>query len=123
MLTICLRLSAAIYGFMQRYMPTNRAIRWLRTPRGLKWAIPVALIATPSYLFAMILAVVVIDSGGPGWLHPLVLWSFWNSIKFGWMAVLSLPLMLWPWLARSATATAYGRRSSCHHDGFRKSDS
>lgn len=93
MLTLCLRLSAAIYGFMQRYMPTNRAIAWLRTPRGLKWAIPVAIIATPSYLFAMILAVAIIDRGGPGWLHPLVLWAFWNAMKFAWAAVLS-PLMI-----------------------------
>lgn len=94
MLTLCWILSAAIYGFLQRHMPTNRAIAWLRTPRGLNWAIPVALLATPSYLFAMILAAAIIDTGGPGWVHLLVLWAFWNAMKFAWMALLSLPRML-----------------------------
>jgi hypothetical protein len=94
MLTLCLSLSATIYGFMQRCMPTNRGIAWLRTPRGLKWAIPVALVATPAYLFAMILCRAIIDAGGPGWFHFLVLWSFWNSMKFASLGVLSLPLML-----------------------------
>lgn len=94
MLTLCLSLSAAIYGFMQRYMPTNRAIAWLRTPRGLKWAIPVALIATPAYLFAMSICTAIIDTGGAGWLHFVFLWAFWNAMKFAWMALLSLPRML-----------------------------
>lgn len=93
MLTLCLSLSAAIYGYLQRYMPTNRAIAWLRTARGLKWAIPVALTATPAYLFTAVICAGIIENGGPGWLNLLVLWTIWNSMKFAWMAVLSLPLM------------------------------
>ena len=42
MLTALWHLSAAIRGYLRFYMPTNRAVDWLRTPRGLKWAIPVA---------------------------------------------------------------------------------
>ena len=42
MLSACFRLAAAIHGYLAFYMPTNRAVDWLRTPRGLKWAIPVA---------------------------------------------------------------------------------
>ena len=41
-------LSAAVNGYARFYIPTNRAVDWLRTPRGLKWAIPVALVATPA---------------------------------------------------------------------------
>lgn len=94
MLTLCLSLSAAIYGFMQRYMPTNRAIAWLRAPSGLKWAIPAAVLATPTYLFAMNVCMVTTQAGGPGWLHFVFLWAFWNAMKFAWMALLSLPRML-----------------------------
>ena len=50
MLALLWNLSAAIRGYLRFYMPTNRAVDWLRTPRGLKWAIPVALVATPAYL-------------------------------------------------------------------------
>lgn len=93
MLTLCWSLSAAIYGFMQRYMPTNRVIAWLRTSRGFKWTIPVALITTPAYLFAMSLCLAIIETGGPGWLHLLFLWAFWNSAKFACMAILAPFLM------------------------------
>ena len=48
MLTALWDLSAAIRGYLRYYMPTNRAVDWLRSPRGLKWAIPVALVATPA---------------------------------------------------------------------------
>ena len=42
MLALLWNLSAAIRGYLRFYMPTNRALDWLRTPRGLKWAVPVA---------------------------------------------------------------------------------
>ena len=57
MLTALWHLSAAIRGYLRFYMPTNRAVDWLRTPRGLKWAIPVALVATPAYLGLTALAI------------------------------------------------------------------
>lgn len=93
MLTLCLSLSAAIYGYLQRYMPTNRAVAWLRTSRGLKWAIPVALVATPAYLGLTALAIQGAARPGLGWLNVLVFLFFWNAMKFAWLAVLS-PLML-----------------------------
>ena len=45
-------LSAAIRGYMRYYMPTSIAVDLLRTPRGLKWAVPVGLVAVPAYLYA-----------------------------------------------------------------------
>ena len=66
MLTLLWNLSAAIRGYLRFYMPTNRAVDWLRTPRGLKWAIPVALVATPAYLFAMSVCATIVERGGPG---------------------------------------------------------
>ena len=93
MLALSIHLAAAIRGYMA-YMPTNCAVDWLRTPRGLKWAIPVALVATPAYLFAMSICAVTIERGGPGCLNVLVMLFAWNALNFALMAAVSLPLML-----------------------------
>jgi len=93
-------LSAAIRGYLRFYVPTNRAVDWLRSPRGLKWAIPVALVATPAYLGLTALAVQGAARPGLGWLNVLVFLFFWNAMKFAWMAMLSFPLMLGRALAR-----------------------
>lgn len=94
MLAALWHLSAAIRGYLRFYMPTNRAVDWLRTPRGVKWAIPVALAATPAYLGAMAVCAQLALRPGLGWINVLVLLTFWNGMKFAWMAVFSLPLML-----------------------------
>ncbi|MBU2074168.1 MAG: sulfate permease [Actinobacteria bacterium] len=94
MLAALWNISAAIRGYLRFYMPTNRAVDWLRTPRGLKWAIPVALVATPAYLGLTALAIQGAARPGFGWLNVLVFLFFWNAMKFAWMAVLSLPLLL-----------------------------
>lgn len=93
MLAALWNLSAAIRGYLRFYMPTNRAVDWLRTPRGLKWAIPVALVATPAYIGLTALAIQGAASPGLGWVNFLVFLFFWNAMKFAWMAVLS-PLQL-----------------------------
>ena len=92
MFSLFWNLSAALNGYLRFYMPTNRAIDWLRTPRGLKWAIPVALVATPTYLFAMSVCAVIIERGGPGYLNVLVLLFAWNSMKFAVLGAVS-PLL------------------------------
>lgn len=94
MLSALWNLSAAIRGYLRFYMPTNRAIDWLRTPRGLKWAIPVALIGTPAYLGLTAVCVYLSAHPNLGFLNVLVFLFFWNAMKFAWMAVLSLPTML-----------------------------
>lgn len=75
-------------------MPTNRAVDWLRTPRGLKWAISVALVATPTYLGLTALAIQLAARPGLGFVNVLVFLFFWNAAKFAWMAVLSPLLMV-----------------------------
>jgi hypothetical protein len=94
MLTALWHLSAAIRGYLRFYMPTNRAIDWLRSQLGLKWAIPVALVATPTYLGLTAMAIQGAARPGLGWLNVLVSLFFWNAAKFAWLAVLSLPMML-----------------------------
>jgi len=106
MLALCTRLAAAIHGYLAYYMPTNRAVGWLRSPRGLKWAIPVALVATPGYLFAMSVCMTVIERGGPGYLNMLVMLFGWNAAKFAVLAIISSLLLVRNWVLihhRSAT--------------------
>ena len=94
MLTALWNLSAAIRGNIRFYMPTNRAVDWLRSPRGLKWAIPVSLVATPAYLGLTALAIQGAARPGFGWLNVLVFLFFWNAMKFAVMGVLSVPMRL-----------------------------
>src|SRR3954462_8697324 len=94
MLTALWNLSAAIRGHLRFYMPTNRAVDWLRSPRGLRWAIPVALVATPSCLALTALAIQLAGRPGLGWLNVLVFLFFWNATKFAWLGVLSLPMLM-----------------------------
>lgn len=89
MLTALWHLSAAIRGYLRFYMPTNRVVDWLRTPRGLKWAIPVAFVATPAYLGLTALAIEFAARPGFGFINVLVFLLFWNAAKFAWSAVLA----------------------------------
>jgi hypothetical protein len=102
MLSLCFRLAAAIHGYLAFYMPTNRAVAWLRSPRGLKWAIPVALVTTPTYLVAMGVGMTLIERGGSGYLNVLVMLFAWNALKFAAMAVFSVPLVIGRAVSRRA---------------------
>ncbi|RNM11826.1 sulfate permease [Nocardioides pocheonensis] len=94
MLTLLWNFSAAIRGCLREYMPTNRAADWLRSPRGLKWAIPVAIIVTTAYLGLTALAIDFAARPGFGWFNVLVLLFFWNAVKFAWMTVLAPAMWL-----------------------------
>jgi hypothetical protein len=94
MISLFLNLAAALNGYMRFYMPTNRAVDWLRTPRGLRWAIPVAIVATPAYLFAMSVCTVVTERGGSDYLNVLGMLFAWNALKFAVVGVLAFPRML-----------------------------
>lgn len=106
MLALLWNLSAAIRGYLRFYMPTNRALDWLRTPRGLKWAIPIAAVVTPSFLYATSIAAVIAAEPGLGWMNVLVILFLWNALKFAWIAVLAPLAILRPMLGRRTAATS-----------------
>jgi hypothetical protein len=106
MLALLWNLSAAIRGYLRFYMPTNRALDWLRTPRGLKWAIPIAAVVTPSFLYATSVAAVIAAEPGLGWMNVLVILFLWNALKFAWAAVLAPLASLKMMLARSTEAAS-----------------
>lgn len=89
MFTLLWNLSVALRGFLRFYTPTNRAADWLKSPRGLKWAVPVSLIATPCYLLAMSMCATLVEHGGPQYLNLLVVLFFWNGVKCAGVVVLA----------------------------------
>lgn len=86
-------LSSHLFGALQ-HAPTNRLLARLRTRQGLRWAVPVALVLVPVYLFAASIATTVIEDGGPGWLNLIVVLLIWNALKFAAMVPVSLWLLL-----------------------------
>ncbi|GAA1810086.1 hypothetical protein [Nostocoides veronense] len=72
--------SAEVRCFLRRYMPSNVLLDLIRTRKGLKWGVPAMLLAGP-YLAVAFWCTTLIESGGPGWLHLVVLLCIWNTLK------------------------------------------
>ena len=83
-------LSAAIRGYLRFYMPTNRALDWLRTPCGLKWAVPAAVAVAPGYFYAMSVSAVIAARPGLGWLNILVLLYCLKAVDFPLVPVIEM---------------------------------
>lgn len=67
--------------FLRRYMPANILLDLIRTRHGLKWGVPVMLLAAP-YLLVGSICTNLLANGGPGWLNFLAILFIWNAIKF-----------------------------------------
>nr|WP_108717365.1 sulfate permease [Miniimonas sp. S16] len=91
MLRSSMALSARGYGVL-RYAPTNLLLNVVRTRRGLKWG-TLAMLLAVVYFYAAAICTTIINDGGPGWLHLLVLLFVWNAFKFLWIGPVSLLLM------------------------------
>jgi hypothetical protein len=109
MFTMLWHLSVALRGYLRFHAPTNRAADWLKSPCGLKWAILVAMIATPSYLLAMSVCATLVERGASGFLNLLVLLFTWNAVKFAVAGVVSPVRCLTPLLAARRRADVVSR--------------
>ena len=85
--------SVEVRYFLRRYMPSNIVLDLLRTRRGLKWGIPAMLLAVP-YLVVAHWCTTLAGSGGPGWLHLVVLVCIWNALKMTLFGPMSLVLLV-----------------------------
>lgn len=86
------RTVATIHGYIKAYAPSNIAIAYLRSPRGLKWAIPAALLVVPAYLWLASAATAQIDGGASTWLLGVTLVCIVDACKFSALALLA-PLL------------------------------
>lgn len=85
---------ATIHGYAKAYAPSNIAIALLRTRRGLKWAIPTALVSVPALLWVAHLMTVLVEHGASGWLLVVTLICCVDGCKFSALALLSPFLIL-----------------------------
>jgi hypothetical protein len=73
--------TARTHYAVRRLMPTNIVLDAIHTRRGLKWGLPVMLLAVP-YAFASVFCAGLAEAGGSGWLNVLALLFVWNALKF-----------------------------------------
>ena len=85
--------STEVRYFLRRYMPSNILFDLIRTRNGLKWGVPAMLLAAP-YLGVAAWCTTLIESGGPGWLHLVVLVCIWNALKMVIIGPVSVALLV-----------------------------
>ena len=85
--------SAEVRYFLRRYMPSNVLLDLIRTRKGLKWGLPAMLLVGP-YLAIASWCTTLIESGGPGWLHLVVLVCIWNALKMVIVGPVSMVLLV-----------------------------
>lgn len=85
--------SVEVRYFLRRYMPSNIVLDLLRTRQGLKWGIPAMLLAVP-YLVVAHWCTTLIGSGGPGWLHLVLLVCLWSALKMALFGPVSVVLLV-----------------------------
>ena len=93
MIALMWHASTAIREYLRTYMPSNIVLDLIRTRRGLKFGVPVALVLVPSLLDVASLISMLIATGAPSWLHLLVLILLWDAMKFAAMGMLSVVLL------------------------------
>lgn len=84
--------SAEVRYFLRRYMPSNIVLDLIRTRKGLKWGVLAMLLAGP-YLAIAFWCTALIERGGPGWLHLVVLVGIWNALKMMAIGPVSVVLL------------------------------
>ncbi|MGV1005700.1 MAG: sulfate permease [Candidatus Nanopelagicales bacterium] len=94
MFRLITNVTTRVRWFLRCYAPSNIALDAIRSRRDLKWGIPAALVAVPTYLYAASFASTLIERGGPGWLNLVVLTLIWSALKFGVMAPVSVGLLV-----------------------------
>ncbi len=85
--------STVVRYFLRRYMPSNILLDLIRRRNGLKWGVPAMLLAAP-YLGVAAWCTTLIESGGPGWLHLVVLICIWNALKMIVIGPVSVVLLV-----------------------------
>ena len=93
MIRLLWTVSTEVRYFLRRYMPSNILLDLIRTRNGLKWGVPAMLLAAP-YLGVAAWCATLVESGGPGWLHLVVLVCIWNALKMVIIGPVSVVLLV-----------------------------
>lgn len=84
--------SVHIRAFLRTWMPSNIVLDLIRRRQNLRWGIPAMLLAAPDFAVAYWCRS-VIEDGGPGWLHLVVLICIWSALKFVIMGPVSAVIL------------------------------
>ncbi len=87
-------LSAHLYGFSQRFAPSNIVIRRVHTRTAVKWGPLVGLAGVVAYGLLLVVTGTIVRDGGPGWVNLFVLVGFWNTLRFAVLIPVSLVRLL-----------------------------
>jgi hypothetical protein len=99
------------HAALGRWAPSNRLIAAARANPGAGRAALLAA-AAAACLAGAVLASSGAASGGPGWLHAVFLWLFWDAAKLAAAAPAALV-----WAARTRRATRQGAMWAATHMG------
>ena len=104
--------SAEVRYFLRCYMPSNILLDLIRTRKRLKWGAPAMLLAGP-YLVIAFWCTTLIENGGPGWLHLVLLVCLWNALKMMAIGPVSVVLVV---KARARERRTRNQAESGAHD-------
>lgn len=75
-----MRPAAVIHRWCQRRLPSNRLVHYVRTRRGLRWGMPVALLGGV-YFLAGIGCYGAVRLGYTEWFYLVMLTCWWTALK------------------------------------------
>ncbi|WP_157988073.1 hypothetical protein [Jiangella endophytica] len=87
-MNLLVHLGTAVYTWSQAF-PINRLVRRLRRRPTLRSG-GVAAVLAATFFAVGVVCVLVVESGGPGWLNLVVLLTCWNGLKLGANAILAI---------------------------------
>lgn len=114
LILLAMRPAAAVYRWCQRWLPSNILVRRVRTRRGLRWGMPLALLGLV-YFIAGVGCVGAVELGGPGWWYVGVAVCWWTALKLvghGLYATIALPIVR----AQESLAVRRTIREACDQD-------
>ena len=87
LILLAMRPAAAVYRWCQRWLPSNILVRRVRTRRGLRWGMPLALLGLVYFIAQL---------GGSPWWYIGVAVCWWTALKLvghGLYATVMLPIV------------------------------
>ncbi|MGO1316272.1 MAG: sulfate permease [Cellulomonadaceae bacterium] len=77
-----------------RYAPTNWIVAFVRTRRGHKWGVPIAVLLVPAYTWVCLRVGEWFEESDSVWLALLTGLMFWNAVKLTGLAIASIGLLV-----------------------------
>lgn len=94
LLYLCFVLVGTVQRILWAFAPTNAVARFVRTRRGHKWAVPIAVVLVPTYLWAFRRVADLTETADSLWLDILALVLWLDALKMAVLAVVGTVLLI-----------------------------